>query len=76
MKVDPTVTLRIPPLKDTPPFQTEIFWELKIFIKENQYKTKCLRIHPPFDFLEIGEKGGVSLVLPWDHVYILKNISD
>ena len=49
-----------PYLKDTP-FEIEIFRELKIFIKENQYKSKCLRI-PPFDLWEIGEKGGILSV--------------
>ena len=57
--------------KDTPPegyspFETETFWELKIFIKENQYKSKCLRIPSPLWCPGNWWEGGVSLVLPWD----------
>ena len=59
---NPRISLRIPP-----PFETRIFLGDSgcLLLKENQYKSKYLRI-PPFDDRKVGQKGEVSLVLSWD----------
>ena len=54
-----------PSLKDTP-LPNRIFLATQNIYLRKPIKNQMSKDTPPFDVQEIGQKGGVSLVLPWD----------